>query len=195
MSEGNEKLKKFIDSVNDDIDERVAQLLEEAEEEKQEILASAEEASRSNAENHYDLKKRKTDSGYVKELSKSEFELKKNVLRRRTELTDSVFEAVKERIKEYRKTVSYADGLVRALLLLNVSGKAEIRLAPEDMKYADALSKAVRSEDVTFVGDSSITLGGFSVYIPEKSIIIDKTFDMALEEQRKAFVGRNAFAK
>ena len=57
MSEGNEKLKKFIDSVNDDIDERVAQLLEEAEEEKQEILASAEEASRSNAENHYDLKK------------------------------------------------------------------------------------------------------------------------------------------
>ena len=120
--------------------------------------------------------------------------MKKEVLRHREELSDKIFDVVKERISEYRTTAAYFDGLAKTLLLLNITGNAEVRLSAEDMKYADALKKVVKSADVTFVSDDTIKLGGLSVYSKDKGTIIDKTFDLAAEEQRNSFVASNAFA-
>lgn len=121
--------------------------------------------------------------------------MKKSILRRREELSAKVFEAVEKRIAEYRQTNAYADGLVRTLLLMNVGEGAEVRLAPEDMKLAEALKKVVRAENVAFTPDSSIKLGGLSVYSKEKGTVVDKTFDLAVEEQKSSFVNSNAFAE
>ena len=194
MGAENEKLQKFIEAVNDDIDVKVSELLKEAEEERKNIISAAEAESEDTAEKHLNSSRKKTGNKYVRDISKAELEMKKEVLRHREELSDKIFDVVKERISEYRTTAAYFDGLAKTLLLLNITGSAEVRLAAEDMKYADALKKVVKSADVTFVSDDTIKLGGLSVYSKDKGTIIDKTFDLAAEEQRNSFVASNAFA-
>ena len=194
MGAENEKLQKFIEAVNDDIDVKVSELLKEAEEERKNIISAAEAESEDTAEKHLNASRKKTGNKYVRDISKAELEMKKEVLRHREELSDKIFDVVKERISEYRTTAAHFDGLAKTLLLLNITGSAEVRLAAEDMKYADALKKVVKSADVTFVSDDTIKLGGLSVYSKDKGTIIDKTFDLAAEEQRNSFVASNAFA-
>ena len=121
--------------------------------------------------------------------------MKKSILRCREELSDKVFAKVEEKLSEYRGTNAYADTLIKKLLVLNVGNGSEIRLAPDDMKLADVLKKVVKADDISFIPDSSIKLGGFSVYSKEKGTIIDKTFDLAVEEQKSLFVSSNAFAE
>lgn len=194
MSADNEKLQRFMEAVNSEIDLKVEKLLDEAEEEKRNIIAAAEERSQSTAEQHISAVTKKTGSKYVMEISRAELDMKKNVLRHREELSDRVFDAVKERIAEYRKTSAYFDGLVKTLVLINAGDGAEVRLSPDDMKYAADLKKAVKAQNVTFVQDDGIKLGGLAVYSAEKGTIVDKTYDLSLEEQRSAFVAGNSFA-
>jgi vacuolar-type H+-ATPase subunit E/Vma4 len=194
-TEENEKLKKFISAVNYEIDLKVSDMLKEAENEKKSIISAAKEESEIAAEKYMESSRKKTGNKYVRDISKAELDMKKEVLRRREELSEKVFDSVEKRIAEYRKTNAYADGLIKTLLLMNVGNGAEIRLAPEDMKYSDALKKVIKSEDVTFTADSSVKFGGLSVYFKEKGTIVDKTFDLALEEQKNVFVGSNAFAE
>lgn len=194
MSAENEKLQKFIDAVNSEIDVKVEKLLDEAEEEKKNIIAAAEERSESTAEQHISAVTKKTGNKYVLEVAHAELEMKKKILRHREKLSNMVFDAVRERIAEYRKTSAYFDGLVKSLVLVNAGDGAEVRLSPEDMKYADDLKKAVKAQNVTFVQDESIKLGGLAVYSAEKGTIIDKTFDLAVEEQRSDFVAGNNFS-
>lgn len=194
MDMNNEKLQKFIDAVNDEIDSKVRDMLTEAEEEKKAILAEASRESDETAERHLDAGAKKNGSQYVRDISKAELNMKKAVLRRREELTEKVFEVVENRLLAYKSDPKYVDMLVKNLLLLHVRDGAEVFLSPDDMKYADTLKKAVRSDNVTFSPDERIRLGGLSVYDREKGTISDKTFDLAVEEQKRSFANSNAFA-
>lgn len=195
MDMNNEKLQKFIDAVNDEIDSKVRDMLAEAEEEKKAILAEASRESDETAERHLDAGAKKNGSQYVRDISKAELNMKKAVLQHREELTAKIFEVVEKRLMAYRSDPKYVDMLVKNLLLMHVGDGAEVFLSPDDMKYADTLKKAVRSDNVTFSPDERIRLGGLSVYDREKGTISDKTFDLAVEEQKRSFANSNAFSQ
>ena len=195
MSTENEKLQKFICAVNDEIDEKVSAILDDAESIKKSILSAAEEESEKAADKYLNTSLKKNGNKFVRDLSKAELEMKKSVLRCREELSDKVFAKVEEKLAEYRKTNAYADTMIKKLLVLNVGNGSEIRLSPDDMKLSEVLKRVVKAENVTFISDSSIKLGGFSVYSKEKGTIVDKTFDLAVEEQKNLFVSSNAFAE
>lgn len=195
MGTENEKLQKFICAVNDEIDEKVSAILDDAESVKKSIISAAKEESEEAADKYLNSNKKKNGNKYVRDISKAELEMKKSVLRCREELSDKVFSAVEKRIAEYRGSNAYADTLIKKLLVLNVGNGAEIRLSPEDIELSEVLKRVIKAENVTFVPDSAIKLGGFSVYSKENGTIIDKTFDLAVEEQKSLFVSSNAFAE
>ena len=101
---------------------------------------------------------------------------------------------VKKRLEEYRKTDAYSKKLADMLASSGISGSVEIRLAPEDMKLADSLKKGIKAE-TEFKADGNIKLGGLAVYFKDKGTVLDKTFDLALEEQREIFTSSNAFVQ
>lgn len=195
MDMNNEKLQRFIDAVNDETERKVSEMLGEAENEKKAILSEAERESEEFADRYFSTGSKKNGNRYVRDISRAELDMKKEVLRRREELTDEIFDAVKERLISYRSDPKYVDLLIKDLLLLRISDGAEVFLSPEDMKYADTLKKAIRSENVVFLPDEKIKLGGVSVYNKDSGTISDKTFDMAVEEQRRLFANSNYFAK
>ena len=195
MDMNNEKLQRFIEAVNDETERRVSEMLGEAEEEKKVILSEAERESDEFADRYFSTGSKKNGNRYVRDISRAELDMKKEVLQRREELTDEIFSEVEKRLISYRNDPKYVDMLIKNLLLIRISDGAEVFLAPDDMKYADTLKKAIRSENVVFSSDEKIKFGGVSVYNKDSGTISDKTFDMAVEEQRRLFANSNAFAQ
>ena len=194
MDMNNEKLQRFIDAVNNEIEGKVQEMLAEAEDEKKTILEEANRESEETADRHMQLEAKKNGNRYVRDISRAELSMKKAVLMHREELTDQIFGVVEKRLIKYRDDPKYVDMLIKNLLLTHVTDDSEIFLSPDDMKYADTLKKAVRSDKVTFSPDEKIRLGGLSVYNRDKGTISDKTFDLAVEEQKRRFANSNAFA-
>ena len=195
MDNKNEKLKVFIDAVNDEIDGEVSRILADAEERRKAVLAEAESFSADETGKMNGSAYLKNGSVYLRDVSKAELNMKKSVIEHRDELADTVFGAVEKRLAEFRKDQKYVNLLIKNLLLMHVSDNSEIFLSPDDMKYADTLKKAIPSCNAKFLPVEKIHLGGWSVYNAEKGIISDKTFDSAVEEQRRVFTGKNVFAE
>lgn len=195
MDNKNEKLKVFIDAVNDEIDVEVSRILADAEERKKAVLAEAENFSAGETGKITGSASAKNGSLYLRDVSKAELNMKKSVIEHRDKLADMIFDAVKKRLAEFRKDQKYVNLLIKNLLLMHVSDNSEIFLSPDDMKYADTLKKAIPSCNAEFLPDEKILLGGLAVYNAEKGIISDKTFDSAVEEQRRVFTEKNVFAE
>ena len=195
MDNNNEKLKVFIDAVNDEIDGEVNRILADAEERKKAVLEEAESFSADETGKTVGSGSKKDGSLYIRDVSKAELNMKKSVIGHRDELAGKVFDAVEKKLAEFRGDQKYVNLLVKNLLLMHVSDGSEIFLSPDDMKYADTLKKAIPSCNAKFFPDEKIRLGGLAVYSAEKGTIADKTFDSAVEEQRRAFTGKNVFAE
>ena len=192
----NYKLQKFINAVNEEIDSQVDNILSEAEAEKNSIIEAARTTSENMADSHLISAKKKTNNKYVRDLSFAELNMKKEILHHRESLSEKVFSAVTDKIESFRQTDKYPEQLKKILFDMNLSGNIEVRLSPADMKYRDDLCSALMDkEKVRFVPDDAIKLGGLSVYAADKGTITDKTFDLAVEEQKNNFINSNVFAE
>ncbi len=190
--DNNKKLQMFTDAVNAEIDDKVNAVLAEAEEKKKVVLAEAESFSADDGSGKQ--LRAKNGNNYVIDVSRAELDMKKSVIRHRDELAAKVFEAVEQRLAEFRRDPKYVDLLIKNLLLMRVSDSSEIFLSPDDMKYAETLKKAAPLCKAKFSPDENIRLGGLSVYNSEKGTVMDKTFDSAIEEQKRAFAAANLFS-
>jgi len=195
MEMDTQKLQRFIDAVNSEIDDKITELLNEAEEEKKAILDGAQKESEQAAERRLEENKKKCSTMFVRDISKAEMDMKKQVLTHRDELTLKLFNDVKNKLISYKSDQKYVDYLIKTIIKLNLTGEAIINLSPDDLKYCDILKKALKSDKISFAADEHIKIGGLSVYNKENGTITDKTFDLAVEEQKQLFANRNALAE
>lgn len=195
MEMDNQKLQKFVDAVNDEIEQKVNVLLNEAEEEKIAILENAKVKSKEAAEKRLADSKKKCELKYVRDITQNEMQMKKDVLLHREKLTDELMEDVKLRLVEFKSNSDYVDYLVKLMLTSNISDNSVIYLSSEDIKYSAKLKKAIKADNITFEVDSNIKIGGLSIYNKEKETIVNKTFDLLLEEEKQKFINMNAFAQ
>ncbi len=195
MEMDNHKLQKFVDAVNDEIDQKVNELLNEAEEEKNAILENAKIKSKEAAEKRLADSKKKCGVKYIRDVTHNEMQMKKDVLLYREKLTDELIEDVRLRLVDFKSNSDYVDFLVKLMLTSNISDNSVIYLSSEDIKYSAKLNKAVKADNITFEVDSNIKIGGLSIYNKEKETIVNKTFDLLLEEQKQKFINMNAFAQ
>lgn len=195
MVTDNEKLNKFINAVNDEIDSKIKAIIDNAEKEKELILNQAEKEAEEAADKHYNINFQKNDKFFAREISCAELNAKKSVIQHREELVDKMFKNIEQRLLSFKSTPKYVDMIIKNLLVMHITEDAEIYLCSDDMKYADLIRKAVSSENIKICVSDKILLGGISVYNSSRGTIIDKTFDLALEEKKRAFANSNAFSK
>lgn len=191
---GIEKLERFIHAVDAEVEKEVNRIISEGEASREEILKDAKEESLNAAYQTLQDSIKKIYAKYVKIVAKAELDAKREVLSKRGELIDLVFENVKKALKEFAQTPQYAKFLVRLAKEQNIVPGAQICLKPEDMKYAGEIKEALGAH-VEFKEDNSIKLGGICVFYPEKSLLLDKTIDLALANQKEAFVEKNCFSQ
>ena len=193
MENEKEKLDRFINAVNNDIESQVKSILEEAREEEERIITSASVKAEEVKQRHLNDNRKMTSNKYVRMISKAELEVKKEILVCREQLTAQLFEKVTNKLGEYRETADYAELLEKKISAEQSAENAKVFLAPEDMFLAEKLKKAAGG-NIEIASDDSIRYGGYLILRTDKGTITDRTFDCLLEEQRNIFSSKNQFA-
>lgn len=183
-----DKLKRFIDAVNDDVDKDAGRILGDAERKKSEQLEEVREETKILTEAKISDSEKKIRSKYMKLAAKAELDGKKAVLMERERLTQQVFENVRQKLIDFTNTPDYVDYLVKTAKSEHIRSGGVICLRPEDMKYSPEIEKAL-TVFCSFKEDASIKIGGLSVLYEKNGVIDDKTLDGELEDAKTNFHG------
>ena len=121
-------------------------------------------------------------------LSKAHEETSRKLMAKRKELADLVFKEAKDKIKSFTKQGDYRDYLKKKAQELgkNNFAHAVFLIGKEDASYQDDIKKAY-GKDCEVQIDTDIVLGGFRLECVEMGIVVDETFNTAIEEQKEWF--------
>ena len=186
-----QKLKRFAASVNSEIEEQIEQIQQDSLTQKQELLNKTEDRVLNESYTRIQKSVRDIESKYRRIFALREQELNTETLKYRNELVKKIFEAVESKIIEFTQSEKYEGFLIKQLEKENVKD-AVIKISDRDMKFRESLEKA---SGCTVEADSDIELGGIALFFEKKGIVIDKTFDNALEEHKQSFSSRYSFKK
>ena len=184
------KLEKFSESVNSEVEEHISKILGEADELCSEKLEKAEDDALLDAYNKIQKSVRDTEAKYRRMYALEEQKFRMDVLKHREELSDKIFGGIEKKLAEFAASEKYGDYLFSIAEGENLSGRGEIAVSPRDKAYGEKLGEKYGCEVKL---DDSIELGGLMIIDKEQGMIIDKTFDSAIEEQKKAFSSRYSF--
>ncbi len=194
LNTDSEKLEHFVSAVNSEIEKTIDVIISEADATKKEILDEAKDQSLNAAYERIQDSIKKVSSKYTKLVSKAELDCKKDILILREKLTEKVFENIRQSLAEFRKKPQYLKYLISLVKAEKLNDNAVILLSAADMEYSSDIKKALELS-CEFKEDMSIKFGGLSILYPEQGILIDKTIDLALIEQRDDFNEKNCFSK
>ena len=187
------QMEKFLHAVNSEMDKEVDEIIAEAQNAKNELISIANDEALQLAYDRIKENVKLLSAKYFKLVAKAELDSKKEVLIHREELIKNLFKNVEDEISEFRKSSAYVDFLKKQVKESNIENGAIILLNPEDMKYKDNLTKELPS-DCLIKEDLSIKYGGVSILYPSLNIVIDKTIDNSLKEERAEFNRKNCFS-
>lgn len=190
MSVERDRLERFSKAVYNEVNERIEQILSEAQASRKEILEKTNDASLGEAYDTIQSDMKKIVDKYAKKVSLSELDTKKGVLLHREKLATQVFDNVRSRISDFTKSDEYKDYLVNTLSQeLSKTDKNHsltVYLSKEDMKYENELSELLQKRgkvDKSF----AVKLGGFILEDNDSSTLVDCTFDQGLVDAREEF--------
>ena len=186
MTDEAQRLQRFKTAVYDEAKDKVQEILEAAHREAAELSGEAD----ASAEHTLSEGKQAVDAEFERELrhrvSTAKLAAQRELLVYRGELAEKAFENVLSRLADFRQSKDYEGWLVSAVkaALRDHSGEESVTaIAPADMKY----SKALEALGTRVEADSSIMLGGAAVSLPQRSIMLDCTFDSLVERERAEF--------
>lgn len=187
----NDKLERFGNEVYNEANEKVKEILGEAEKSRQTILDNANDVSLNIAYDMIQADIKKISSKYVKIVAKAELEAKREVLYHREELSTLVFANVKAQINAFTLSDEYEEYLIEnlkeALLNFDSEDEIEIFLSPKDMKFKDILITKSNYKNAIVTQKPSIKLGGLEILFKNNNVIDDRTLDSKLSAQREIF--------
>ena len=179
-----EKLDRFVNSVNGEVDVQISGMLREAEKEGEAIKSSAKDDALKASYDRIQKAVKDTEAQYKRMIAQAEQEHHRSLLSHREALVEKIFDNIRKRLVQFRQSEDYSAYLQKQLRDVKLSADSIIYLAPADMQYADLLKG---SSGAQVCEDDSIQLGGLSITAKDSKCIMDKTLDTAFDEQRKAF--------
>ncbi len=179
-------LNGFIEAVNAEVDRQIEEILSEADEKRKNMLEKAEDQALNDA--YAKIRSKVTDAKSKSKMSvsKAEQESRIKVLTHREDMVKKIFADVESRIVDFTKSTDYEKFLLTLVANEKITPETVIYLRPDDMKYADTLKLKI-GVDCTFAADDGIKYGGLSLYNEGASVLINKTINNMLDEQKKNF--------
>ncbi len=128
-------------------------------------------------------------SGISREMAGRAMEGRRELLEKRSAITEDVFKRSGKKLIEFTKSEKYKAFLEKASKefseVLN-SADTVISVKPGDEKYEDMI-KGFFGSGCTFKTDDGIAIGGIKAYSAKLGIIADETLDTLLSDQREWF--------
>lgn len=184
-----EKLSKFVQAITQYAEEQRDKIIREAEEYKSERLKKAEREVLTDA---YKLIQSETEAirkQNVREMSLRDLASRKEVLVRRRQITDEIFERVKEKLKSYTLSPEYGqymEGLLGRMAPLLPDDGTVYYISRGDERLKERLSKLCPPNARIELSDN-IEIGGILGVNAKSGYIIDNTLSSKLNAQSSWF--------
>ncbi len=179
-------LTQFIEAVNSEVNSKIELIKKEADEKCTELLENAENEALNEA--YKKIRSCVTEEKQLNRMtvSKAEQEARIKVLTYREGLVGKIFDSVNDKLTDFTCSDAYGSYLESLLDGEKTDKDTVIFLREEDMKYESLLRRKAGNE-CSFEADPEIVYGGLSVYDRNSSVLINKTLDNMLDEQKKDF--------
>ncbi|MDP4118033.1 MAG: V-type ATP synthase subunit E [Bacillota bacterium] len=188
MSNIKEKLESFEKTIMEDAEKQSNEILAEFEAKKKQIASEMENKARREAEEKLKAETEKLERKANEEISGILAVGKRELLVKRQEIMDAVFEKIENKINEYRKTdeyFQYLKGKIHDGIESVGQGDIVVYLDKSDAGLKDAVEKEF-SVKVEF--DLSDIKGGARVCNITKNVVCDNTIVDRLIEERDKFL-------
>ncbi|HEX2986015.1 MAG TPA: V-type ATP synthase subunit E family protein [Caproiciproducens sp.] len=196
MASNDEKVNKFYLAINHYAEEQRKKIEQEIAEFKHKELEEAEVDALTEAYRLIQKEMTEMRNGIAREMAQREMNGRRELLEKRQQITETVFERARQQLVEFTKKAEYVDLLKKfASQLPNQFRRAGtvIGIRKDDEQYKDQIKNAF-GNDCTFKIDTGILIGGFRAYNYEVGMVADQTLDSLLEDQRQWFEEQSGMA-
>ena len=189
MVTNEEKLSKFNQAIHHYAEEQRRKIEEEVERFKEKELSEAEDEVLREAYQLIQKEMAQMRNNITKEMAHREMDARRELLEKRQQIMESVFQQAGEKLKEFAASPDYPTWMERhckEIAKTFVKPGTVLYLRSEDLSMKDALQKAFGA-GCEFRADESIRLGGIRAQNLEMGLMADDTLDALLENQREWF--------
>ncbi len=126
-------------------------------------------------------------TNFKKELASSQMFIKKQLTNKQSEISSKIFEHVRKKIAEYRKTPEYIE-LLKAQISKTINDYRDLDITVYiDSVDSHLLNQLKDSFHVDIQVYDKDFLGGTRTIVPERNILIDNSFKTRLVEEQENF--------
>ncbi len=183
MSYDEKKLISFKETIFKDIEKKAEILIEEALKNKKEYLKKFEERILVNEQKKLEEKTIELESKYKHEVTRKEFEAKREILTYRNKLIEDIIENCERNLTNFSKTLEYETYMLEKIKKTIDEEKREkiiIKIREKDLKLETQIKSLNERIEIKIEIDKKNILGGFKLMDIKNSIEIDETFKTAL---------------
>lgn len=180
-------VREFIEAINRDALDEVRRLERESDEYNRIELEKTQDEAKKVLEERNRVDRAKIKAETNREISRLQFENKKKIIDRRTEIEDKVFKEAEDKLTEFASSEKYLDFLIKsAQNILKEIGKENVTffMRESDLSFKEKISEKLNAE-YEFKPDSTILIGGLKG--ESKNILADDTLDKRLQNEREWF--------
>lgn len=187
LAKDTNKLENFKNAVFADIDNKADKKIREAQKAADKMRKAAENTVKYNEQEALLRIDKDAQARIVRELSSKQLDSKRNVLLHRKQLVSKVFDNVSKKLEDFKNSEKYEEYLKASIKSCKEQfpdEKGIVYVGKADEKYKDTLAKLSGFEVEI---RPTVLLGGLIVSYPEINVMLDHTFDSALEQEREDF--------
>lgn len=194
MAEEKNKLEHFKNAVFAEAEKRADSIVEQAQKTVDKNKKKIKKTIKTTENAEFLKIDKDTQARIIREISAKKLNSNRNILLHRQQLSDKIFANVEKRLSDFRNSDKYEDYLLK---LVKSSAekfpdeKGFVFIGKADEKYKEMLEKA---SGFNVEIKPSITLGGLIVVFSGINVVLDSSFDSALEEEKENFCNTSQLA-
>lgn len=190
MIDNDKKVNKFIEAITAYAQEQSRKIHEEVEAFKTERLAQAEQQVLQESYNLIHREREDVNNQLKKEFSQREFTLRGQLIRRRQEIAETVFEEARQKLLAFTATPAYGEQLRTSFSEMQklLPAESSVYILSERDRDKAALLAGLCPAGSRFEYTTDIRLGGIRGMNLQAGILVDDTLDAKLEQQQDWFV-------
>lgn len=197
MNISEQKLNKFINTIKNNASMQVYSIEKETQDIMDNMLTQAEDEA---IKESYELAKKEQDfnhSKIVKEYAEKENELKQEFYKKRSEMVNDVFKKAEKKLMEFHDSSDYEIALLSGLNVVKEkfgNSKCIVYVKKDDINLSSKIINVFEGNaEVTPCDD--IKIGGVRILFCDKNILVDKTLDaLLLDEREKLWITKTMFS-
>lgn len=196
MANTDEKKDKFCIAINHYAEEQRKKIEDEIASFKKKELSDAEIEVLTECYLMIQKEMVQMRTGISKEMAVREMNLKRQLLEKRQEITDKVFQRAADKLIEFTKTEKYADFLKKSTEQISKAFQEQdtvIFMKPGDEKYEEVIRSAFQTP-VTIQTLETIRIGGIMARNDKMGLSADETLDSLLDNQHEWFEEQSEMA-